>query len=552
VTGSDTRTAKLWNAETGELIRTLDEYMISEVINGETAEVTKHGHKVEVTAVAFSPDDRFIYTGDANGRGVLWDRETGEHMRQLGWHTSKIAAAAFLPDGSRLLTASDDKTVCQWETRTFADKPDSVVPLESLRMPHPDSVVSMDLSLDGDRVITACMDGRLRLWNVSDAKLERDDLYVSESRATSAGLSRDGLLAISVHAEDRVVRMWNLQTGRPIPGDGRAGSDVFLNFNQLGGLVWSARLTNDAAGVLTVGGNEARLWDVRHEFPDATKREILSFRPHAAVASAQFSPGGKRLVTASWDNSARIWDAETGVSLLQLTGGHSNYVNSAVFSPKTEEFPDGEFVLTASDDDSAKLWNAKTGEVVRTFEGHEGRVHFATFSSDGRLVLTASEDTTARIWNTETAEQIHKLAGHKWGVRAAAFSVDGRYVITGSDDDDARVWDLKTGALLITLAGHTAAVTSVAFSPDGDRALTASLDFTAKLWDTSESALENDNPTDEEILPTGKEILTLRGHSQAVTSVTFSDDGQSALTGSRDGTAILWLTEKWKPSESGE
>jgi WD40 repeat protein len=83
---------------------------------------------------------------------------------------------------------------------------------------------------------------------------------------------------------------------------------------------------------------------------------------------------------------------------------------------------------------------------------------------------------------------------------------------------------------MITLAGHTAAVTSVAFSPDGTRVLTGSRDNSAKLWDAE----------------TGKEILSLPGHTQEVTSVAFSPDGLSVLTSSRDGTAIIWLAKDWR------
>ena len=460
-------------------------------------------------------------------------------LKRLDWHTSKIVAAAFLPDGSRLLTASDDKTVCQWDTRSLVEQPATqdlseeqvrkILPLVPLRMAHPDSVVSMDLSVDGTRLITACLDGRLRLWTVADAKRQGNDLHVPESPATSAALSRDGRLAISVHADDRAVRLWNLETGELIPGDERDGSDVFLDFNQLGGLVWSARLTNDGSGVLTVGGDEARLWDVR-QVPDGEKRELMSYRPHAAVAAAHFSPDGKRLVTASWDHSARVWNVESGRTLLKLEGGHTGYVNSAIFSPQ------GDFVLTASDDRTAVLWNAETGQLVRNFTGHTKRVRFATFSADGSLVLTASEDKTARIWNANTGEMVRELGPHRFGVLAATFSADGRFVVTGSDDNEARVWDVRTGDLLQALIGHTAAVTSVSFSPDGARVLTASKDFTAKLWDAR----------------TGKEILNLRGHSQEVTSATFSADGRVALTGSRDGTAILWLTEEWTQPVPGE
>lgn len=510
-TGSDNRTAKLWDAESGELVHVFE------------------GHKVEVTALAFSPDDRLVFTGDSNGRGVLWNRETGQELKRLSWHTSKIAAAAFHPSGQRLLTASDDKTVCQWDIRQLAENPDAVVPLTDLNLKHPDSVVSLDLSADGRRAITAALDNKVRVWDLEAGKLLHE-LFVPDSPISSAAISRDGRLGLSVHNEQRVVRVWNLETGQPLPGDAAASQDVFLDFNQLGGLVWSARFSNDGGELLTVGGNEARMWNLRPDIPARQTRELMSFSPHAAVASANFSPDGKWIVTASWDNSARIWNAETGLAERKLVGAHTGYVNSAVFSPN------GEFVLTASDDRTAKLWNAQTGEVVHSFEGHAGRVRFAAFSPNGNLILTASDDKTARIWDRATGELQRELQGHEWGVLSAAFSGDGKMVVTGSDDNSARIWDATTGAVLLTLAGHTAAVTSVAFSPNGSRVLTASEDFTAKLWDAQ----------------TGKEILNLRGHSQEVTSVTFSDDGQYALTGSRDGTAILWLTEPWLPSVQGE
>ncbi|MBC8352054.1 MAG: protein kinase [Planctomycetes bacterium] len=510
-TGSDERTAKLWNADTGELVHILD------------------GHKVEITAVAFSPDDRFVYSGDGNGRGVLWNRQTGEQLRRLDWHTSKVAAARFTPDGARLLTASDDKNVCQWDVSQLADDPGSIAPLELVQLKHENSVISLDLSRDGKRALTACIDGTLRAWHVETGSLV-NTFNLSSTPVSAAALSSDGRLALSVHSEERVVRIWNVETGAALPSGNNPESDAFLDFNKLGGLVWSARFSNDGNSLLTVGGNEARLWDIRREMPGSHGREIMTFSPHAAVATANFSPDGQRIVTASWDNSARIWSAVSGVAELKLIGGHTGYVNSAVFSPK------GEFVLTASDDRTVKLWGSRSGDDIRSFEGHTGRVRSAMFSPDGTLVLTASEDKTARIWRTATAELVAELKGHEWAVLSAAFSADGKSIITGSDDNSARVWNVETGETTQILAGHTAPVTSVAFSPDGKRALTASEDFTAKLWDAD----------------TGKEILNLRGHSQEVSSVTFSDDGRFALTGSRDGTAILWLTEQWMQPVQGE
>jgi WD40 repeat protein len=347
----------------------------------------------------------------------------------------------------------------------------------------------------------------------------------------------------------------------------------------------------------------------------------MTFSPHGVVASASFSADGTKIVTASWDNSARIWDARTGNDILKLERKHTKAVNRAVFHPTADR------VLTASADGTAIVWEIdwenKTAKDIVTLTGHAGGVNDAVFSRDGTRILTASMDKTARIWNAESGVELAQLddtaapnpeapvdpakpaepTGHRWAVLRAAFSDDGQYVITGSADDSAKIWfvggtiqragaevtfdeinmtltgagepaeknaqiiarmeqaqklpELDDGQLatlteagaatgvirilkrgrvirmLYTLSGHTADVTSVAFTPElGTRVLTGSEDYTAKVWDA-----EN-----------GQEILTLKGHSQEVTSVAFSRDGVYALTGSGDGTAIIWLatSEGWQ------
>ena len=77
------------------------------------------------------------------------------------------------------------------------------------------------------------------------------------------------------------------------------------------------------------------------------------------------------------------------------------------------------------------------------------------------------------------------------------------------------MWDAKSGAEVLTLKGHTGAVTSASFSPDGSRVVTASGDQTAKVWDAT----------------SGAEVLTLKGHTGAVTSASFSPDGSRIVTG---------------------
>ncbi len=103
-----------------------------------------------------------------------------------------------------------------------------------------------------------------------------------------------------------------------------------------------------------------------------------------AVNSASFSPDGKRVVTASRDKTARVWDAETGKPVGEAMT-HGDAVNSASFSP------DGKRVVTASEDKTARVWDAETGKPVGEAMTHTGSsVNSASFSPDGKRVVTAS------------------------------------------------------------------------------------------------------------------------------------------------------------------
>ena len=205
-----------------------------------------------------------------------------------------------------------------------------------------------------------------------------------------------------------------------------------------------------------------------------------------SVASAEFSPDGSRIVTASRDTTARIWDSATGKELHTLSG-HESFVRSAEFSP------DGSKVVTASRDKTARIWDTATGKELHTLSGHKDDLWSAEFSPDGSRIVTASDDKTARVWDSATGKELHTLSGHENSVYSAEFSPDGSRIVTASDDKTARVWDSATGKELHTLSGHESFVLSAEFSPDGSRIVTASRDKTARIWDSA----------------TGKEIHTL-------------------------------------------
>lgn len=242
----------------------------------------------------------------------------------------------------------------------------------------------------------------------------------------------------------------------------------------------------------------------------------VELRGHTSkVTGASFSPDASRILTFSYDDTARLWNAATGKHLVTLRG-HENLVNSAVFSR------DGTRVLTSSHDMTARLWDATSGKELTVLRGHESNVYSGVFSPDGTQVLTASYDKTARLWDAAVGKELVVLRGHEDSVGSAVFSPNGAQVMTTSNDNTARLWEAATGKELATLR-HGGRVNSAVFSPNGTLILTASSDSTARLWD----------------LASGKELAVFR-HEARVNSAVFSNDGTRVLTASSDKTARLW------------
>jgi len=195
--------------------------------------------------------------------------------------------------------------------------------------------------------------------------------------------------------------------------------------------------------------------------------------------------------------------------------GHTATVFSAAFSP------DGKKVVTASFDRTARIWNAESGEVLRTLEGHTGVLRAAVFSPDGKTIVTASDDRTARIWNAESGsahfgKEILKLEGHTDYIWSIAFSPNGKRIATASYDRTAKIWDTESGKVLQTFNGYAYPVVSVAFSPDGERIATASNNWTARLWDAESFHLLKerrgaDGASSVAFSPDGKKIVAISG-----------------------------------------
>ncbi|MCX6269177.1 MAG: hypothetical protein NTW16_17790 [Bacteroidetes bacterium] len=235
------------------------------------------------------------------------------------------------------------------------------------------------------------------------------------------------------------------------------------------------------------------------------------------VYSLDYTPLGRKIVSASFDSTARIWDMN-GKELAVLKGHHQK-VMFARFSP------DGRYIVTSSIDSTVRLWDT-TGRLLQTIKDKDQRNYIAGFSPDGKYIVTASMAGTGTIWdfNKETlrCEKHGSLTGHESTINSIHFSSDSKYIATTSYDKTARIWDFS-GTCVAVLKGHTGFLRDIGFSPDNMRVVTSSDDATARIWDLS-----------------GKELQVLAKHTGGVTRSDFTPDGRFIITVSDDGSAIIW------------
>jgi len=194
-------------------------------------------------------------------------------------------------------------------------------------------------------------------------------------------------------------------------------------------------------------------------------RAVIENAPLQSYVSALvFSPSMSKIRTLfqhqqpSWIFMSPLVE-ENWNPCLQTLEGHTEWVNSVTFSPNGRRLASGSY------DETVRIWDAETGALQQTLEGHTSPVYSVTFSPNGRQLASSSQDKTVRIWDAETGALQQTLEGHTDWVNLVTFSLNGRWLASGSNDKTVRIWDAETGALQQTLEIGTS-LTVLLFSPD--------------------------------------------------------------------------------------
>jgi WD40 repeat protein len=494
VTASSDRTARLWDAATGNALG------------------TPLLHRAPVLTAELNRDASRVVTTVSEGTGAaIWDARTGARIASLDEpvfasldkpkrHLEHVWSAAFSRDGTRAVTTGADHTIWIWDAATGSA---AVPPIQ-----HPWARYAV-FSPDGTR-IAAAADRSVRFWNAVGPQGEGITLE-HPARVLRIDYSRDGK-SLLTRATDHVVRVWDVASGTLA-----AAIDVEAGARR-------ASISPDGARVVTASPDGvARVWLVGSRVP-----RTLATGSH--FSDARYSPDGSRI--AATDTRGRLW-------IGSVAGTLEPPLETPFIGPTIAFDRDGEQLAVMAHDGATQLLAdlVPTRRLPISVPGEPEpgpreprRAYFlrttpGSFSPDGRSFATTGARWGAGIWNIESGKPISPWLKHNGKVRTIRFSSDGSRVVTASLDGTARVWDVRTGEAIRDPLDHQGAEVLLAeFSPDGARIVTSATDHRVRLWDTASHRLDR----------------TLTGHTDLITSMTFSATGARLVTASHDRTVRIW------------
>lgn len=290
---------------------------------------------------------------------------------------------------------------------------------------------------------------------------------------------------------------------------------------QHGNNISSAEYSQDGARIVTSSGdNTAKIWDA------ASGMLIGEPLQHGeeGVSYALFSPDGKKVVTVSYEEKVRFWDATTGKRLsepLHIAGIHLSRVQFRA---------DGTPIAIIQAETTVQVLDITTGKPLGEPVRHRDGALSAQLSPDGTQMVTASEAFSVQLWDVASSKPLGEPLPQEWAVHFARFSEDGLRLVVSSQET-SQVWDLTSRKAIGAELSHGFMKTSAQFSADGTRIVTAHTENTAQVWSVS----------------TGKPVSGPLRHNNEVSSAQFSPDGRRVVTGSGDRTVRVWDAATGKP-----
>lgn len=443
------------------------------------------GQTDAITRVAYSPDGRLIVAASADGSLRVWDRISGT-SRLLPAQEANVSVLAFSPDGTMLAAAGYDRAariidLSNGSRRRFVGMQDTVsdarftkdgmrliiasgegaVRIFQLRQEsgrllakHSGPALAVDVSPRGDSVVSAGVDGQVRLVSTSQNEPSEIGLSGHIGAVPIVRFSPDGELILS-SGMDNTARLWD-RSGHQIQSISVPGTEAMkVAFSPDGRLV----ALGSTDGVV-------KIWDI----DSGALRQMGP--PNKRIIHLAFSPDGRQLGMTGSEQMAGIWDVETGQ--YRDLRGHEFFVSAIAFSP------DGGTVVTGGGDHRLRFWDSGATE-PRTYDASGYTMQGLIFLPDGASILGNNGNGYVRRWDVASGKTLQTFRGHRGNVTSLRLSNDARALVTSSDDRTVRIYDIETGENRV-IGMHDASVRQVAIDPRGSWVVSVGEDGAVRLW----------------------------------------------------------------------
>lgn len=542
VSGGTDGTIRVWNTDTGDLLRTF---------TGQPRE--------EITSVAVSADGRRVISGNLQHRTAtirLWDIDTGRPIRTFPGGGEERVGAGFSPDGQHVVATGENGTVNLWEVETGRllrsfESPKANIALFSVDgqsilssagslihlwnsasgqkertfKGHTGAVKAVSLSGDGHTMASVCDRGLVILWNLQTGAILGE---VKPKSSGAVALTADGE-TLAIGGRNCTIKLLSTKTREEVSSlQGHSESVKALCFTSDGRRIasgsrdttikiWKVRKNNnpdvvprsiewadkvafssDGNRLLASGLSTIQVWDTR------TRQELWQHRNYRDFHSVWFSPDGLEVIAASRSSSTiqQVFDAQSGKALRQF-----NHQLVKTLCPS----PDGRQIACAVNG-TVELFDIFAKKDSMSRDLGKNHIEIGAFSPDGRSIMAGSfftlysldAQTLITRWATPPMTRI------QWPLKSVCFSPDSRLVAAGYDDGRVRLWNAATGAELHMFRLHAGAVRSLSFTQDGQRVVSGSEDETARIWEPE----------------TGLVLRTLEGYGKTASSVAFDPLGR--------------------------
>lgn len=372
------------------------------ILNAETAKPINslRGHDDMISSASFSPDGHSIVTSSHDKTLKLWNINTGEIIHSFTGHSNVVRDVVFSPDGQSVLSTSSDNEARIWNTVTQEAR--KVIPSDL------GILASATYSPNGRYIAAISLKGKAKIWNADTQKVistfnipDEANSIVFNSKSNKVVVASDG----------NIVRVFDVSSGQLIDSV-EVANGVSYDY---------AMFTPDDKSIIAFSRENRTK---QHKLNGVSSLFLLD-----SLTSVSFGQDNKTCLLSRYNNpSFSNWDFSQK-KIIQTFDGHSNGVCSVKYSH------DKKRVISGSSDNTAIIWNVETGDIIHKLKKHSSQVYFADFSNDDNYAITASTDGKVKLWNTKTGNDVATREAKRSSTYTYMFNPkSSQYIIAGDKD----------------------------------------------------------------------------------------------------------------------